>query len=226
VARLRVRNFAVSVDGFGAGPAQDLEHPIGVGGTRLHEWVYVTRMFHRMIGQEGGETGLDDDFAARGDEGIGATIMGRNMFGPIRGDWGDGAWSGWWGEDPPYHHPVFVLTHHPRASIEMAGGTTFHFVTDGIAAALERATEAAGGLDVRLGGGVSTVRAYLDAGFVDELHLAIVPVLLGRGERLFEGLESGLEGYECVEFAASTAAAHVRFERTSLASSGRGAVGG
>ena len=212
--KLRVHNFALSVDGYGAGPDQDLENPLGVGGLGLHEWVFPTRTFRRMNGQEGGDEGLDDDFAARGDVGIGATIMGRNMFGPLRGPWGDSSWTGWWGDDPPYHHPVFVLTHHPQPSITMQGGTTFHFVNDGIHAALERALDAAGGADVRLGGGVATIQQYLRAGLIDEMHLAIVPILLGSGERLFDHLDGGPVGYECVEFVSSPSVLHARFART------------
>jgi dihydrofolate reductase len=214
--KLRVHCLAMSVDGYVAGPDQDLEHPLGVGGPRLHEWVLATRTGRRMIvGGEGGEEGVDDDFVARGFTGIGATVMGRNMFGPIRGAWPNDDWKGWWGDEPPFHHPVFVLTHHPRASIAMDGGTTFHFVTDGIEDALERAFEAADGADVRLGGGAATVQQYLRAGLVDDLHVVIVPVLLGKGERLFAGFGGGPEGYECVEFSASPAVAHVRFAKTS-----------
>jgi dihydrofolate reductase len=212
--KLRVHNFALSLDGYAAGPDQDLDNPLGVGGLRLHEWFYPTRTFQRMVGTDGGEEGLDNDFAARGDAGIGATIMGRNMFGPIRGEWGDDSWTGWWGDNPPYHHPVFVLTHHPRASITMQGGTTFHFVSDGINAALDRAFDAAGGDDVRLGGGVATVQQYLRAGLIDEMHLAIVPILLGSGERLFDHLDGGPVGYECVEFVSSPSVLHARFART------------
>jgi dihydrofolate reductase len=211
MAKLRVHNIAVSLDGFAAGPAQSAEAPLGVGGGRLHEWVFETSFGRAMIGQSGGSTGLDDEFLRRGEAGIGATIMGRNMFGPVRGAWGDSEWVGWWGEEPPYHHDVFVLTHHERPPLPMKGGTTFHFVTDGIAVALERASEAAGGQDVRLGGGVATIQQYLRAGLVDELHLAIVPVLLGRGERLLDNLDGA---YECVELASSPAVAHVRLART------------
>ena len=212
--KLRVHNFALSIDGYAAGPNQDLDNPLGVGGLELHEWVYPTRTFRRMGGMEGGDEGLDDDFAARGDIGIGATIMGRNMFGPLRGPWGDSNWTGWWGDDPPYHHPVFVLTHHPRTSITMQGGTTFHFVDNGIHAALEQAFDAANGADVRLGGGVATIQQYLRAGLIDELHLAIVPILLGSGERLFDHLDGGPVGYECAEFVSSPSVLHVRFART------------
>jgi dihydrofolate reductase len=211
--KLRVHNFAMSVDGYVAGPHQSLDNPLGVGGTRLHEWVFETRFGREMIGEPGGDEGVDHEFAIRGDAGIGATIMGRNMFGPIRGPWVDDEWTGWWGDDPPYHHPVFVLTHHARPSITMQGGTTFHFVDDGIEAVLARAFDAADGQDVRIGGGASTVRQYLRAGLIDELHLAIVPILLGRGERLFEDLKGGPDGYERAQLACSPAVAHVRFAR-------------
>ena len=224
MAKLRVHNFSMSVDGFVAGPDQSVENALGMGGMRLHDWVFETRAGRRMIGQPGGEVGIDNDFLERGEQGIGATIMGRNMFGPVRGPWaGEGeAWTGWWGDEPPYHHPVFVLTHHPRPPLAMAGGTTFHFVTDGPEAALERAFAAAGGADVRLGGGASAVRHYLRAGLVDELHVAIVPIVLGRGERLFDNLDAGPDGahdgfadrYECVEFVSSAAVAHVRLARS------------
>jgi dihydrofolate reductase len=211
--KLRVHNFAISLDGYGAGPDQSIDNPLGVGGEGLHEWVFETRTGRRMIGEDGGAAGLDDDFLARGDAGIGATIMGRNMFGPIRGPWTSDEWTGWWGDNPPYHHPVFVLTHHPRSPITMKGGTTFHFVDDGIHAALERAFDAAGGDDVRLGGGASTVQQYLGAGLIDEMHLAIVPVVLGRGERLFDHLDGGPHGYECAELVSSPSVAHVRLSR-------------
>jgi dihydrofolate reductase len=212
--KLLVRNLAMSIDGYVAGPDQSRDDPLGVGGMRLHEWVFATRAGRQMIGQEGGDEGLDNTFLTRGDEGIGATVMGRNMFGPIRGPWdSDDQWKGWWGDNPPYHHPVFVLTHHPHPPIEMEGGTTFHFVDDGIEAALERAFNAAGGADVRLGGGAATVQQYLRAGLIDDLHLAVVPVLLGSGERLFDHLDGGPDGYECVEFISSPSAAHIRFSR-------------
>ncbi len=212
--KLRVHNFSVSIDGYAAGSNQDIDHPLGEGGPALHEWVFKTRYGLQMLGETGGDEGLDNRILAAGDVGIGATVMGRNMFGPIRGGWGDDTWTGWWGDDPPYHHPVFVLTHHPHAPIKMRGGTTFNFVTDGIEAALERAFEAAGGRDVRLGGGVATIQQYLRARLIDEMHLAIVPILLGSGERLFDHLDGGPEGYECVEFVGSPAVAHVRFART------------
>jgi dihydrofolate reductase len=186
--KLRVHCFAVSLDGYGAGPGQDLDNPLGVGGAALHDWAFATRTFRQMFGSEGGTTGIDNDFAARGFTNIGAWIMGRNMFGPMRGSWPDDTWKGWWGENPPYHTPVFVLTNHPRASIAMAGGTTFHFVTDGIEAALDRAREAAGDGEVGIMGGATTVRQYLDAGLIDELRLHLVPLVLGAGERLFDDL--------------------------------------
>lgn len=211
MAKVRVHSLAMSLDGYVAGPEQSREHPLGVGGGRLHEWAFATRSFRRAHAMKGGEEGVDDDFVARGEEGIGATIMGRNMFGPVRGPWPDEEWKGWWGDDPPFHHPVFVLTHHARDPVTMEGGTSFHFVTDGIEAALERALEAADGRDVRIGGGASTVRQYLRAGLIDELHLAIVPVLLAGGERLFEDLGADLpDRYECVERVASDAVTHVR----------------
>jgi dihydrofolate reductase len=212
--KLRVHNFAISIDGFGAGTGQDVDNPLGVDGLRLHEWVFETRAWNKRQGTDGGTEGLDDKFLEEGDAGIGATIMGRNMFGPIRGEWPDESWTGWWGDDPPYHHDVFVLTHHARAPITMHGGTTFYFVTDGIEAALQQAFEAAHGLDVRLGGGVATVQEYMRARLVDELHLAIVPILLGSGERLFDGPDMSSAGYECVELVSSTGVVHARFARS------------
>jgi dihydrofolate reductase len=211
--KLRVHNFSMSLDGYVAGPDQGVDNPLGVGGEQLHKWVFATRGARTMFGEEGGEEGIDNDFFLRGDENIGATVMGRNMFGPIRGDWPNEDWKGWWGDNPPYHHQVFVLSHHPRPPIPMEGGTTFNFVTDGIEAALERAFDAAGGQDVRLGGGASTVQQYLRAGLLDELHVPIVPVLLGRGERLFDNLDGAPDGYEVVEFVSSPAVAHVRIAR-------------
>jgi dihydrofolate reductase len=211
--KLRVHNFSISMDGYAAGPDQDVDHPLGMRGLELHEWVFKTRYWRLRQGEEGGDEGLDDRFLAAGDEGIGATVMGRNMFGPIRGPWKAEQWRGWWGDDPPYHHPVFVLTHHPQAPITMQGGTTFNFVTEGIEAALDRAFKAAEGRDVRLGGGAATIQQYLRARLVDEMHLAIVPVLLGRGERLFDNLQGGPDGYECVEFGSSDSVVHTRFIR-------------
>jgi dihydrofolate reductase len=211
--KLRVHNFAISVDGYGAGPSQSLDNPLGVGGPRLHEWVFATRYGRRMIGEEGGEEGIDERFMVAGDAGIGATIMGRNMFGPVRGPWPDEEWKGWWGDDPPYHHPVFVLTRHSRPPLVMQGGTTFNFLTDGIEAALSLAFEAARGADVRLGGGVATIQQYLRARLIDELHVAIVPIFLGGGERLFDGLDGGPVGYGNVEMVGSASVTHVRFVR-------------
>jgi dihydrofolate reductase len=213
MARVRVHGFTVSLDGYGAGPDQSVDHPLGVGGARLHEWVFATRFGREMLGQEGGETGIDHEFFARRTGGVGATVMGRNMFGPVRGPWGESDWSGWWGSDPPFHHPVFVLTHHPRPPIEMQGGTTFHFVDAGLEAALELALEAAGGADVVVGGGAATIRQGLAARLIDELHLAIAPILLGAGERLFEGVPLSATDYRCVEHVGSAAVTHVVLER-------------
>jgi dihydrofolate reductase len=213
MSKLRVHAFSLSLDGFGAGVHQDMDNPLGRDGLRLHEWVFPTRTFREVNGLEGGDAGTDDDLVAAGFDGIGGTIMGRNMFGPVRGEWGDATWRGWWGDEPPYHHPVFVLTHHARPDIEMEGGTTFHFVTGGIEEALERAVEAANGLDVRLGGGVDTIKQYLRAGLVDELHLAITPVLLGEGERLLDLAELP-ELYEVTGLTATAAAVHVTIVRT------------
>ncbi len=213
VSKLRVQSFAISIDGYGAGPHQDLEHPIGVRGMELMEWFFPTRVWRKMQGENGGEAGVDNDMAEQGFAGIGAWILGRNMFGPVRGPWPDDSWKGWWGEEPPYHTPVFVLTHHSRAPIQMAGGTEFHFVTAGIHAALEQATAAAGGRDVRLGGGVATIRQYLRAGLIDEMHLAIRPVLLGRGEHLLSGIDLPALGYECTKYVAGERAAHVFLHR-------------
>src|ERR1700752_3382423 len=208
MAKLRVCSFSVSLDGYGAGPEQSLDNPLGAGGEALHEWVFPTRTFQKLYGQESGTTGVDDDFASRGFAGIGAWIMGRNMFGPVRGDWPDDTWKGWWGKNPPYHCDGFVLTHHPRDPISMEGGTTFHFVTDGIHGALERAIRAANGRDVRLGGGVATIRDYLQAELVDEMHLAVSPVFLGAGENLFAGLDLPKLGYRRTEHVPSPSATH------------------
>jgi len=207
--KLRVHGFSISLDGYGAGPNQDLANPLGVGGPALHEWAFATRTFRQMLGQTGGTTGTDDEFAARGFQDIGAWVIGRNMFGPIRSAWPDDSWKGWWGDSPPYHTPVFVLTNHPRASFTMAGGTTFHFVTDGIHAALERARDAAKAQDVRLGGGVATLRQYLCAGLIDEMHLAVTPMFLGSGEHLFAGIDLPGLGYRCAEYVATAGATHV-----------------
>jgi len=207
VSKVRVAAFGVSIDGYGAGPAQSIEHPLGVRGHDLHKWFFPTAVFQKMYGDGKGTTGLDNEFAERSFRNLGAWIMGRNMFGPVRGAWPDESWKGWWGDNPPYHVPVFVLTHHPRKSIIMDGGTVFHFVTEGIHAALTRAKEAAGGRDVRIGGGPATVRQYLREGLIDELHLAISPVVLGAGEPLFAGMN--LSGYECAEHATTESALHV-----------------
>ena len=209
MSRLRINAFSVSSDGYGAGPDQSIANPLGVGGMALHEWVLPTRTFQRMFGSEGGTTGVDEEFAAAGMAGLGAWILGRNMFGPVRGPWPDDAWKGWWGPNPPYHVPVFVLTHHARDPIEMEGGTTFHFVTDGIHAGLERAKAAAAGKDVRVGGGVATIREYLRAGLVDEMHLAIAPTVLGSGEALLAGIDLPALGFERTRHAATDNAMHV-----------------
>ena len=209
MSKLKVGSFGVSIDGYSAGPDQSLDNPLGVGGTALMEWAFATRTFQRMHGGSGGATGADDDFAARGFANIGAWILGRNMFGPVRGPWPDDAWKGWWGTNPPYHTPVFVLTHHPRESIVMEGGTTFHFVSDGIVQALARAKEAAGGQDVRVGGGVATIRQYLFAGLVDEMHLAPAPALLGSGEALLDGIDLPALGFACTERVGTPNAMHV-----------------
>src|SRR4051794_36550581 len=199
MSKLRVNAFSLSLDGYGAGPDQSLENPLGVGGPALHKWAFSTRTFRKMFGEEGGETGVDENFAARSFENVGAWILGRNMFGPVRGEWPDDSWKGWWGDTPPYHAPTFILTHHPRPPIEMQAGTTFHFVTDGIESALHQARAAAGAKDVKIGGGAATVRQYIEGGHVDEIHLAVAPVVLGRGEPLFSGLDLRALGYRTVE---------------------------
>ncbi|MDE2297108.1 MAG: dihydrofolate reductase family protein [Burkholderiales bacterium] len=210
MSRVIVSSIGVSIDGFGAGPDQSLEHPLGVGGHALMAWAFTTRTMQQMVfGSSGGATGTDDDFVARGFANIGAWILGRNMFGPIRGPWPDDEWKGWWGTNPPYHVPAFVLTHHARASIAMEGGTSFHFVTDGIHAALARAKEAAGARDVRVGGGVATIRQFVRAGLVDEIHLALGPALLGAGEPLLAGIDLPALGYACTEHVGTAHAMHV-----------------
>lgn len=216
MTRVRVESFTISLDGYGAGPNQDINNPLGVGGADLHQWLIPTRTLQlALFGKEGGTTGVDEDFAARGFQNVGAWILGRNMFGPIRGPWPDKNWKGWWGDNPPYHVPVFVLTHHARPPIEMEGNTTFHFITGGIREALDQAREAAAGKDVRIGGGPKTIQQYLREGLIDEMHIAIAPVLLGSGERLFEGVDLRSLGYECVEFVASEKATHVVLQRQS-----------
>lgn len=215
MSKLCVRNFAISIDGYGAGPNQDLQNPLGVHGPDLMGWFFPTRTFCTMHGPGGGgETGIDDQMAAHSFDNIGAWILGRNMFGPVRGPWPDDSWKGWWGEEPPHHTPVFVLTHHARAPLRMAGGTEFHFITEGIHAALEQARAAAGGRDVRIGGGVATVRQYLQAGMIDELHLAMSPVLLGSGEHLLHGIDLRAQGFECAKRVAGERATHVFLRRS------------
>lgn len=210
MSRLRVASFGVSLDGFGAGPEQSLANSLGVGGEELHKGgLLATRTFRSMYGMDGGTTGVDDRFAAAGFENIGAWIMGRNMFGPVRGPWPDYEWKGWWGANPPYHVPVFVLTHHARPPLEMEGGTLFHFVTEGIEAALDRARAAARGKDVRIGGGAATIRQYLQAGLLEEMHLAISPILLGQGEPLLEGIDLPALGYRVKEHVSTETAMHL-----------------
>ncbi|HEY2676895.1 MAG TPA: dihydrofolate reductase family protein [Steroidobacteraceae bacterium] len=209
MSKLRVACFSISVDGYAAGPSQDIDNPIGVGGRALHEWAFATQTFQRLFGAQGGSTGVDDQFARRGFENIGAHIMGRNMFGPVRGPWPDEAWKGWWGANPPFHAPVFVLSHHARPPIPMEGGTTFHFVNEGIHAALRLATEAAGGRDIRLGGGAATIRQFLRAGLIDEMHIVIAPTVLGSGEVLFAELNIARLGYRCVEHVGTPSATHI-----------------
>src|SRR5690242_17209994 len=214
MSKLRVQSFAVSIDGYGAGPNQDLEHPLGENGPELMEWFFPTRLWRGMQGHADGENGIDNGFAEQGFANLGAWILGRNMFGPVRGPWPDESWRGWWGEEPPYHVPVFVLTHHARKPLEMKGGTVFHFVTDGIQPALEQAKAAALGKDVRLGGGVATIRQYLRARLIDELHLAIRPMLLGSGEHLWHDLNLRALGYECAKHVAGERALHVFLRKT------------
>ena len=218
MTRVRVDGFTISLDGYGAGPDQSLENPLGVGGTDLHGWLRSTRTFQKNVfKQDGGATGIDDDFAARGFERVGAWILGRNMFSPDRGNWPNKEWKGWWGDEPPYHVPTFILTHYARPPIEMEGGTTFYFVTGGIHEALEKAREAAGENDVRIGGGVSTIQQYLREGLIDDLHIAISPVFLGKGERLFEGVDMRALGYECVKLVPSEKATHTVLRRSERA---------
>lgn len=212
--KVRVSSFSVSVDGFGAGPDQSLQTPLGVGGEELHEWFFPTDTFQKMYGKGHGQTGVDEGFARRGMDGIGAWILGRNMFAPSRGPWPDDGWKGWWGEEPPYRCPVFVLTHYPRASFEMKGGTVFHFETGGIEAALEKARAAAGDKDIRIGGGAETIRQYLQAGLIDEMHIAASPILLGRGEPFWAGLDLPALGYEVIESTAGEWATHLRIGRS------------
>jgi dihydrofolate reductase len=213
MSKVRVQSFGVSIDGYGAGPNQDLQNPLGVRGIELMDWLFHGRFWQKMHGQSGGETGTDNEIIEQGFANVGAWILGRNMFGPVRGPWPDEKWKGWWGEEPPYHTPVFVLTHHPRSSIKMRGGTEFHFVTDGIQPALEGAKKAAGNLDVRIGGGVSTVKQFLQAGLVDEMHFALRPVLMGSGEHLWTGLDLHALGYECSRIVPGERATHLFFRK-------------
>lgn len=215
MSRVRVESFTISADGFGAGPNQDIDHPLGERGESLHGWAIPTRTFQRhLFGSDSGESGVDDEFAARGFSNVGAWILGRNMFGPVRGPWPDESWRGWWGENPVYRAPVFVLTHHARAPLVMEGGTTFHFVTEGPDAALARARDAARGKDVRVGGGVHAIQQYLRSRLIDEMHIAISPVVLGAGERLFEGVNLPALGYACTQHVATSRATHLVFSRT------------
>lgn len=215
MSKLRVQSFGVSIDGYSAGPNQDLKNPLGVRGPEIMEWFMPTLKWRKMQGMQGGETGTDNKFAERGFENVGAWILGRNMFGPIRGPWPDESWRGWWGENPPYHNDVFVLTHYARAPLAMEGGTVFHFVTDGIQSALEQAKAAAGGKDVRLGGGCATVKEYLRERLIDELHLAVRPVLMGSGENLFSGIDMHALGYECADYVQGERAMHVILRKQS-----------
>lgn len=214
MSKLRVHSFGISIDSYGAGPNQSLDNPLGAGGMALHEWAFRTRSFHAIHGKDGGETGVDDDFVGRGFDNIGAWIMGRNMFGPVRGPWPDDTWKGWWGDDPPFRTPVFVLTNHARGSLTMKGGTTFYFVTNGIQDALAHAREAAEGKDIRLGGGVATIGEYLRAGLIDEMHLAMSPILLGAGERLLEGIDAPKLGYQCTEHVPTPGTTHFVIRKT------------
>ncbi len=213
MSRVRVHNFSVSLDGFGTGEDQSLDAPFGHAGSSLHEWFFPTRTFREMQGEPGGSTGIDDAFASNWAPGVGAEIMGRNKFGPQRGPWVDEEWRGWWGDNPPFHTPVFVLTHHPRSTIEMKGDTTFHFIDASPAEALEAAREAAGGLDVRIGGGPSTVRAFLAADLIDHMHVAVVPIVLGRGVRLWDGLESLEQRFNIEAVDSPSGVTHLTFSR-------------
>jgi dihydrofolate reductase len=213
VTRFRVSAFGLSVDGFGAGVEQTVDNPMGVGGLAMHQWAFETKTFRQMHGKEGGGTGVDEEFAARSFENVGAWILGRNMFGPLRGSWGDESWKGWWGDTPPYHVPVFVLTHYERPPLEMNGGTTFYFVTDGIEDAAKQAAVAAGGKDVRVGGGVSTIQQYLRAGVIDEMHLVVSPVLLGSGEKFFGNLDMVKLGFRVTQHVMSERVMHLVMEK-------------
>ncbi|MBB3355484.1 dihydrofolate reductase [Rhizobium lentis] len=209
MSKVRVTGFSVSVDGFGAGPEQSLNDPLGKRGSEMFQWFFHTRTFRAMMGKDDGSSGIDEDYASRAMANFGAFILGRNMFGPIRGEWPDDAWKGWWGPNPPYHAPTYILTHYPREPLVMEGGTTFHFVTGGIHEALDRAKASAGDKDVKIGGGVATVRQYLQAGLIDELHFAVSPVVLGKGEAMFAGIDLPALGFGVIEHAASEKATHV-----------------
>ncbi len=211
--RVLVAGFTISLDGYGAGPDQSIDNPLGIGGEDMHDWIISTRSWRQMHGKEGGVEGVDNNYSMRGTENIGAWILGRNMFGPVRGPWPDMNWKGWWGDNPPYHVPVYVLTNHARPPLEMEGGTTFYFITEGIHDALAKAREAANGKDIRIGGGASTIQQYLREGLIDELHIAISPVILGSGERLFDEVDLRKSGYECVRFEASEKATHIIIQR-------------
>ena len=213
MTRVRVENFTISLDGYGAGSDQSIDNPLGIGGEEMHDWVTSSRSWRQMHGKDGGTEGIDDDFAKRGTSNIGAWIIGRNMFGPVRGPWPDMNWKGWWGDNPPYHVPVYVLTHHARPPLEMVGGTTFYFITKGIYDALAKAQIAANGKDIRIGGGAETIQQYLSEGLIDELHIAITPTILGSGERLFDGIDLRKSGYKCVRFETSEKATHVVLQR-------------
>lgn len=213
MSKVRVASFSVSIDGFGAGPRQDLQNPLGVRGPEMFSWFFQTEVWNKMQGGSGGGRGVDNQMAERAFENVGAWILGRNMFGPVRGPWPDESWKGWWGDEPPYHVPVFVLTHHARKPLAMQGGTTFHFVTDGAESALKRAREAAAGKDVRIGGGVSTIRQYLLAGQIDEMHLAMSPMLMGEGEHLFAGINLQQLGFRVAQSVAGENATHILIEK-------------
>ena len=213
MSRVRVHNFSVSLDGYGTGDGQSLQAPFGHAGIKLHQWFFPTRTFRAMQGESGGSTGIDDAFASLWASGVGAEIMGRNKFGPQRGPWADDEWKGWWGDDPPFHSPVFVLTHHPRPSVAMNGGTTFHFIDAGPEEALQQAREAADGLDVRIGGGTATIRQFLAADLIDHLHVAIVPIVLGRGERLWDGFEDLEQRFDVESVSSPTGVTHLTFNR-------------
>jgi len=207
-SKIKVMNFSISLDGYGAGPSQDIKNPLGLRGEELHTWMYPTKMFRKMIRRDGGTEGVENDLCERSFENVGAWIMGRNMFGPIRGNWTDDEWKGWWGEEPPYHVPVFVLTHHERKPIKMKGDTVFHFVTDGIESAIEKANEAAAGKDIRIGGGASTIRQFLQAGYIDEIHFAFSPIFLGSGEHLFSGIDVSDLGFNKIQRIIGEGATH------------------